>query len=111
MTLRPYQTTPLLSHLYKIRLDSLSGLGETLSPRITTVGTGPSTVTVYGAEVEPVGVTLANITEKMALIADDVAIESFNSLPNYIAIIQKTGTNSELTVTSIDLEEDLGLIS
>ena len=105
MALRPeYQFPITLSNLYQIRLNVQSGLGEALKPMITTVG-GGALVTVYGAQELP-----ANLTE-MALIKDDVAIESFDALPNYIAIVQKSGTSTSTVVSSINLEEDLGAIS
>lgn len=109
MTLRTYQTPFLLSHLYKIKMfGGGSGLGETISPRITSVG---GIVDVYGSEDEPTGLTLANLATKMALMKSGVALESFNSLPNYIAVIQKTGTSTELVLTSIQIEEDVQVIA
>lgn len=104
MALRHYQTEIELNKLYNIRLIANSGLGETLKPRITSVG---GLVTIYGSEEAPTGVTLANIATKMALIKDDVAIESFESIPNYIVVIQKsgTGTSTELVLTSIQTNE------
>ena len=104
MALRDYQTTILLSNLYEIRLKVPSGLGEALRPSITTVGSG-ALVTLYGAQEEP-----ASLSE-MALIKDDMGIESFNSLPNYIAIVQKSGTSTSTVVSSISLETDLGAIA
>ena len=106
MALRDYQTDIAINTLHEIRLKVASGLGETLSPRITSVG---GLVTVYGSEEAPTGLTLANITDKMALIKDDVAIESFVSLPNYICLVQKSGTSTELVLTAIALE-DVGTV-
>lgn len=100
--LRNYQEIVALSNLYQVRLTV--GLGEALKPMITTVGAG-ATVTVYGAQELPA--TLAD----MALISDDVALELFDALPNYLAIVQKSGTSTSTVVSSIDLEEDLGAIA
>lgn len=108
MALRDYQHTPLLNNLYEIRLNVNSGLGETLKPRITSVG---GLVTLYGSEDEPTGLTLANVATKMALIQDDVAIECFESLPNYLVIVQKSGTTTELTLTSIDPGDSLAILA
>lgn len=108
MALRNYQTNIALNTLHLIRLKVTSGLGETLSPRITSVG---GLVTAYGSEEEPTGLTLANIATKMALIKDDVAIESFVSLPNYICLVQKSGTSTELVLTSVALEDAGTVIS
>jgi hypothetical protein len=99
-----YQFPITLSNLYQIRLNVQSGMGEALKPMITTVGTG-ATVTVYGAQETPAALT------DMALIKDDVAIEAFEALPNYIAVVQKSGTSTSTVVSSINLEEDLGAIS
>ena len=101
MALRDYQTNIAVNTLHEIKLKSASGLGETLKPRITSVG---GLVTVYGSENAPAGLTLANIATKMALIQDDVAIESFDSLPNYICLVQKSGTSTELVLTSLTID-------
>ena len=100
MALREYQTTFAVNTIYNINLKGGgSGLGETLKPRITSVG---GTLTLYGSEDAPVGATLANITTKMALIKDDIAMEAFDSLPNYICAVQKSGTSTELVLTCIE---------
>lgn len=103
MALRNYQTDIVVNKLHEIRLKVQSGLGETISPRITSIG---GLVTVYGSENAPSGLTIANIATKMALIKDDVATQSFVSLPNYICLIQKSDTSTELVLTSINLEDD-----
>ena len=108
MTLRNYQKNIAVNTLHEIRLSSPSGLGETISPRITSIG---GLVTVYGSENAPIGLTIANIATKMALIKDDVAISSFDSIPNYICFIQKSGTSTELVLTSINLEDSGVVIS
>lgn len=100
--LRNYQSPITLSTLYEIRLKT--GTGEALKPTITTVGSG-ALVTLYGAQELP-----ANLTE-MALIKDDIAIQSFEALPNYIAVVQKSGTSTSTVVSCIDLEQNLGAIS
>lgn len=102
--LRDYQHAINLNHLYEIRLAVSSGLGETIAPRITNIG---GTVKVYGAEERPVGLTLDNLATKMALIRENVAIESFLSLPNYLIFVQKTGITTSLILSAID-PEDLG---
>jgi len=102
--LRNYQFPIALNNLYQIRLNVQSGLGEALMPMITTVGSG-ALITVYGSQELP-----ANLTE-MALLKDDVALESFDALPNYIAVVQKSGTSTSTVVSSINLEEDLGAIA
>lgn len=102
--LRNYQFPIALSNLYQIRLNVQSGLGEALRPMIATVGSG-ALVTVYGSQELP-----ANLNE-MALLKDDVALESFDALPNYIAVVQKSGTSTSTVVSSINLEEDLGAIA
>jgi hypothetical protein len=98
---RSYQEAIAVNTLYEIRLKSLSGLGETLKPRITAIGTA-ATITLYGAENAPTGLTQANIAEKMALISDGFQIGFFESLPNFIAIIP-SGTIDELVLTGCDL--------
>lgn len=108
MALREYQTNLVLNKIHNIRMKSASGLGETISPRITSVG---GLVTLYGCENAPTGVTLANVATKMALIKDNIAIESFVSLPNYIVAVQKSGTSTELVLTSINLEDAGTIIS
>lgn len=108
MALREYQTDLALNTIHQIRMASQSGLGETIAPRITSVG---GLITLYGSENEPAGVTLANVATKMALIKDNLAIESFTSLPNYIVAVQKSGTSTELVLTSIDLEDAGTVIS
>lgn len=109
MALREYQTDLALNTIHEIKLKGGgSGLGETIAPRITSVG---GLVTLYGSENEPSGVTLANVTTKMALIKDNIAIESFKSLPNYIVAVQKSGTSTELVLTSIQLEDAGTVIS
>ena len=102
--LRDYQSIIELSKLYQIRLNVNSGLGEALNPMITTVGSGAK-ITLYGAQELP-----ANLNE-MALIKDDITIEAFSALPNYIAVVQKSGISTSTVVSSINLEEDLGAIS
>jgi len=106
--LRNYQYTPLLNNLYEIRLAVSSGLGETLEPRITSIG---GLITMYGSEDLPTGLTLANVATKMALIKDDVAIESFKSIPNYLVIVQKSGTTTELTLTGINPDVSLAVLA
>lgn len=104
MALKSYQTLINLGTLYKVRLKGgVSGLGESLSPRVMSVG---GTITIYAAEEEPVGLTLANIATKMALVKADVAVESFTSLPTYLAFI---GTSNELVLTSLEIESALVL--
>lgn len=109
MALREYQTDLALNTIHEIKLKGGgSGLGEVLGARITSVG---GLITLYGCENEPTGVTLANVADKMALIEDNVAIDSFVSLPNYIVAIQKSGTSTELVLTSIQLEDTGTVIS
>ena len=99
-----YQETIALSNLYQIRLNVQSGLGEALKPMIVTVGSG-ATVTLYGAQELPA--SLAG----MALIKDDVAINGFDALPNYIAVVQKGGVSTSTVISSIAIEDDLGAIA
>ena len=108
MALRKYQRDVLINTLYLIRLASPSGLGESIKPRITSVG---GLLTVYGSEKEPGGLTLANISTKMALVADDVDIKAVESIPNYICIVQKSGTSTELVFTGINTESTIATIS
>lgn len=108
MTLRNYQKNISLANLYELKLSVASGLGESLSPRISSVG---GDLTLYASEEQPTGLTLANIATKMSLIGDDVVMEAFISVPRYFAAIQKSGTSTELVITCIDIEEDLGAIS
>lgn len=108
MPLRSYQADFDLNNLYEIQITpGSSGLGEILRPRITAL---PGTVTVYGSEKEPTGLTLANIATKMVLIKDDVVMDPFVSIPNYLAIVQKSGTSTELVFSSISIIDDLGVI-
>lgn len=101
MALREYQTTFALNTIYNINLKGGgSGLGETLKPRITSIG---GTLTLYGSENEPTGVNLANVATKMALIKDNITIQAFESLPNYICAVQKSGASTELVLTCINL--------
>tara|TARA_R110000868_G_scaffold159450_1_gene388265 strand:- start:210 stop:527 length:318 start_codon:yes stop_codon:yes gene_type:complete len=99
MALKSYQSTVALNTLFQTTL--INGLGESLKPRITSVG---GLVTIYGSENEPVGLTLANIATKMALVGDDVIIKAFESFPNYIAVIQKSGTSTELVISCIEID-------
>lgn len=99
MALKSYQSTVALNTLFQTTL--INGLGESLKPRITSIG---GLVTIYGSENEPVGLTLANIATKMALVGDDVAIKAFESFPNYIAVIQKSGTSTELVISCIQID-------
>ena len=99
MALKSYQSTVALNTLFQTTL--INGLGESLKPRITSVG---GLVTIYGSENEPVGLTLANIATKMALVGDDVTIKAFESFPNYIAVIQKSGTSIELVISCIQID-------
>lgn len=99
MALKSYQSTVALNTLFQTTL--INGLGESLKPRITSVG---GLVTIYGSENEPVGLTLANIATKMALVGDDVIIKAFESFPNYIAVIQKSGTSTELVISCIQID-------
>ena len=108
MALRPYQHNILLNNLYEVRLNAPSGLGESLAPRITSVG---GLLTVYGSEEEPTGLTLANLATKMVLIKDDVAMQVFESIPNYIAVVQKSGTSTELVMSCINPGDSLQVIS
>lgn len=108
MALRDYQANLVLNTIHQIRLKSPSGLGETLAPRITSIG---GLVTIYGSEKAPSNATLANIATKMALIKDDVSFEKIDSVPNYIVAVQKSGTSTELVLTSINLEDDGTIIS
>ena len=108
MALRDYQTNIALNTIHAIRLESPSGLGEALKPRITSVG---GLVTIYGSEEAPTSPTLANIATKMALIKDDVAIQAFEALPNYICLVQKSGTSTELVLSCIQLEDAGTVIS
>ena len=106
-----YQEIITPANLYEIRLHVQSGLGEALKPMIGAVGAAPI-LTLYGAFEEPTAVTLANITSKMILIKDDIAkLEAFDALPNYLAVILKSGTADSIVVSSINLEEDLGVIA
>ena len=98
-----YQFPIILNDLYQIRLNVASGMGEALKPMITTVGSG-ALVTVYGAQELP------STLDQMALIKDDVALESFDALPNYIVVMQKSGTSTSTVVSSINLEANLGSI-
>lgn len=99
MALKSYQSTVALNTLFQTTL--INGLGESLKPRITSIG---GLVTIYGSENEPVGLTLANIATKMALVGDDVIIKAFESFPNYIAVIQKSGTSTELVISCIEID-------
>ena len=99
--LRDYQVNININTLYNIRLKNPSGLGETIKPRITAIG---GDISIYGSETEPSGLTQANITDKMALIDNIFQIKAFESLPNYIAIIESSGTITELVLTSIEIE-------
>ena len=105
MALKNYQTDASLNNLYSSILTN--GLGESLTPRITSIG---GTVTVYGAEKLPVGLTLANIATKMALVGDDVTIKSLESVPNFLAFVQKSGTVTELVVSCVAITSN-GVIS
>ena len=108
MALRDYQTNITLNTIHEIRLESPSGLGEALKPRITSVG---GLVTIYGSEEEPTGVTLATVGTKMALIRDNVAIQAFEGLPNYICVVQNSGASTELVLSCIQLEDAGTIIS
>lgn len=108
MALREYQNDIEVNKLYLIRLNSPSGLGEIIKPRITSIG---GLVTVYGSEKEPSGLTLSNIADKMAVAGDDVDIDSWESLPNYICIVQKSGASTELVLSGINIEETIETIS
>jgi hypothetical protein len=99
MALKSYQSAVALNTLFQTTL--INGLGESLKPRITSIG---GLVTIYGSENEPVGLTLANIATKMALVGDDVIIKAFESFPNYIAVIQKSGTSTELVISCIQID-------
>ena len=99
MALKSYQSAVALNTLFQTTL--INGLGESLKPRITSVG---GLVKIYGSENEPVGLTLANIATKMALVGDDVIIKAFESFPNYIAVIQKSGTSTELVISCIQID-------
>jgi hypothetical protein len=100
MALKDYQAAATANNLYPTQLKAPSGLGEALKPRVTSIG---NTVTIYGSEDEPTGLTLANIATKMALIEDNVEMTALESIPNYLAIVEKSGTPTELVVTSIEL--------
>jgi len=109
MALREYQTDLALNTIHEIKLKGGgSGLGEVIGARITSVG---GTITLYGSENEPTSVTLANVDTKMALIMDNLVIQTFTSLPNYIVAVQKTGTSTELVLTSVELEDAGTVIS
>lgn len=99
MALKSYQSTVALNTLFQTTL--INGLGESLKTRISSIG---GLVTIYGSENEPVGLTLANIATKMALVGDDVIIKAFESFPNYIAVIQKSGTSTELVISCIQID-------
>jgi len=105
MALKNYQTDASLNNLYSSILTN--GLGESLTPRITSIG---GTVTVYGSEKLPVGLTLANIATKMALVGDDVTIKSLESVPNFLAFVQKSGAVTELVVSCVTITSN-GVIS
>lgn len=108
MALREYQIDAELNKLYLVRLKSPSGLGEIIKPRITSIG---GLVTVYGSEKEPESLTLANIATKMAVVGVDVDIDSWESIPNYICIVQSSGTSTELVLSGINIEETIATIS
>lgn len=111
MAIREYQSSIDTNKLYETRLKAPSGLGEALKPMVGAVGAAP-VLTLYGAFEEPTGVTLANIATKMFLIKDDVStVEVFEGLPNYLAVILKSGTADSVVLGSIGIEEDLGTIS
>lgn len=110
MPIKKYQKNIVLDHYYEVRLASPSGLGEALKPIISTVGTAPL-LTLYGAQNTPTGVTKANIATKMFLIADDVSSYEFDSIPNYLGVVLKSGTPTSSVISSINLETDLGVLA
>lgn len=101
MSLKQFQSDLTINNLYQVSIAVPSGLGDILKPRITNIG---GNITIYGSEKQPAGLTLANISTKMALIVTmDSQMKMLDSIPNYICVVQNSGTSTELVVSALDI--------
>ena len=109
MTLRSYQRTVELNTLYEIaKLGGVSG-AETIEPFIW-INSGAVDIRSSSTEADPNTLTLADMT----LNTENTNLsghQPFYSFGNYIAIIQNTGTTTEITLSGVEIKQNLGAIS
>jgi hypothetical protein len=98
--LKNYQQEILLDNLYQVNLKSPSGLGEALNPRYLAIG---GTISIYGSEEVPTGLQLSNIGTKMSLLEADSQNGTFDSIPNYIAIVEQSPTVTSVVLSCLEL--------
>ena len=107
MTLKQYQTTLQLGTLYEVsKKGGVSG-SEQLS---TNLWINAGTVDVYSHN----GATQPASLSQMTLNDSDTAVggsASLTTIPRFIAIVQNTGTTTEMVTSGVHVNADHGAIS
>ena len=107
MPLETNQEQIQLSTLYKVDAMSKNDIQRDLNASIW-IDSG--SVDIYGSDSATQPASLAEMT----LNANDTAVEgkrSFDSLTNYITVVQNTGTSTEVVISGVSVTDDLGAIS
>ena len=98
MALKSYQTALALDTLYEVRKAKISA-DEQRGPNLW-INSG--TVDVYGSNSATQPGALANMT----LSTENTEVSGlvqFTAIPRYIAIVQNTGTTTELVASGVDV--------
>jgi hypothetical protein len=107
MTLENYQTALSLGNLYKISIGYTSHGGDQKEPNLW-INSG--TIDLYTSNSATQPTSLADMT----LATDDTNVSADKGITRvikYIAIVQNTGTTTEIISSGIDVAPSLGPIS
>lgn len=103
--LKYYQTEIQLSTLYKVQLSRFSVSNDVKS---IFVNSGSVNIYAYDGATKPTALTDMVLSNTATNIAGETPLEL---VPTYIAVIQNSGTSTEIVLNGIDVLADLGAIS
>ena len=110
MTLTGNQTALTLSHLYSISEQGTATANNPFRQIQPNLFVNSGTVSVYGYN----GATKPTALSGMVLNSTPTVVAGilpFDILPTYIAVVQVSGTSTEVVITDAGIVTDLGVIS
>ena len=100
MSLKNYQTALTLSKLYACKVGYSSHGGDQLKPNIW-VNSGTVDIYTSNSATQPANLAAMTLGTSGTGVGPEIL---FNAVYNYIAVVQDTGTTTELNISGVDVE-------